>query len=88
VGSQGRLWSRPVGSVGALRSKFSRRCALKQTSLTTQSWTAIITVTFHTFLTNTVCAGVTSSAIPIPLAEQKVRVQVKDLNDAFVLRSE
>ena len=37
-GSRGHPWSRPVGSAAALRSKFSRRCALKQRSLMTQMW--------------------------------------------------
>lgn len=39
VGLQGHLWSRPAGSAAAWRSKFSHRCALKQTNLMTRTRT-------------------------------------------------
>lgn len=48
VGSQGHLWSRPVGSAAALRSKFSHRCALKQKNLMTQTWMVTIMVILDT----------------------------------------
>lgn len=48
-GLQGHPLNRPAGWAAAWRSKFGRRCILKQKSLMTQMWmeTMMVTLDFH-----------------------------------------